>query len=152
MNILIIFDSLTGNTRKMAEAIAKGAMKIAGNVEVKKIGDPFPLTLITESDGILFGSPVIYANITNEMKDFFEHIEDFLKAKNKKINNIPAAIFGSYGYDGAWVMEERLKERVKLLGFKLYEDVCVLVDNDIKYNKESIKKCEEFGQKFVESL
>lgn len=152
MNIVIIYDSKTGNTKKMAEAIAKGALTIAKNVEVKKIGEPFPLSIMAESDSVLFGSPVHYADISNEMKEFLEHVENYIKAGKRKINNIPAAVFGSYGYDGAWIMEEKLKARIELLGFKVYDDVCVMIDNEIMYNKESLKECEEFGKQFAESI
>jgi flavorubredoxin len=152
MKIVIIYDSKTGNTKKMAEAIAKGVIKIADNVEVKKIGDAFPLSILAESEGVLFGSPVIYADISNEMKDFLDHVENYIKARKREISNIPAGVFGSYGYDGAWIMEERLKSRVELLGFKVYESVCVMIDNDIKYFEESLRQCEKFGEQFANSI
>jgi len=152
MNIVIIYDSKSGNTQKMAEAIAKGALKEADSVVVKKIGESFPLTIIAESDGVMFGSPVYYADVTRDMKDFIDHVENYIEAGRREINNIPAAVFGSYGYDGAWIMEEKLKERIQLLGFKIFDKVCVLIDSDIKYNEEVLKECEEFGEKFVKSL
>jgi flavorubredoxin len=136
----------------MAEAIAKGALKEAESVVVKKIGESFPLTVIAESDGVMFGSPVYYADVTRDMKDFIEHVENYIEAGRREINNIPAAVFGSYGYDGAWIMEEKLKERIQLLGFEIFDEVCVLIDSDIKYNEEVLKECEEFGENFVKSL
>lgn len=152
MNIVIIYDSKSGNTQKMAEAIAKGALKEADSVVVKKIGESFPLTILAESDGVIFGSPVYYADVTRDMKDFLDHVENYIKAGRREINNIPVAVFGSYGYDGAWIMEEKLKARVQLLGFEIFDEVCVLIDSDIKYNEEVLKECEEFGENFVKSL
>jgi len=152
MNIVIIYDSKSGNTQKMAEAIAKGALKEAESVVVKKIGESFPLTVIAESDGVMFGSPVYYADVTRDMKDFIEHVENYIEAGRREINNIPAAVFGSYGYDGAWIMEEKLKERIQLLGFEIFDEVCVLIDSDIKYNEEVLRECEDFGEEFVKSL
>lgn len=39
MKIIVVFDSQTGNTEKMAKAIAEGASSVPGSVvEVKKIG------------------------------------------------------------------------------------------------------------------
>ena len=152
MKIVVIYDSKTGNTETMAKAIAEGASEHA-EVEVKKIGESFPLTIMAEADGVAFGSPVSYADISNEMKDFLSHVEDFIKANKQKINNRPAAVFGSYGYDGAWIMEERLKERVQALGFKPFSEVCVLIDTDIKYQtSDATQKCKEFGKRFAESL
>ncbi len=151
MKVIIIYDSKTGNTEEMAKAIAQGASEVA-EVEVRKIGEAFPLTIMAEADGVLFGSPVYYADISNGMKDFLEHVESYIKAKKKMIANKPAAVFGSYGYDGAWIMEERFKVRIKSLGFHTKDDICVMTDTDIKYNKSDLEKCVKFGKKFAESL
>ena len=109
MKVLIIYDSKTGNTEKMATAVAEGAKEAGAEVTVKKIGEPFPLTLLEESDGVAFGSPTRYADVTNDMKDFLSHVEDYVKLGKMKMKGRKAAVFGSYGYDGAWVMEDRFK-------------------------------------------
>jgi flavorubredoxin len=151
MKVVIIYDSKTGNTEKMAKSIAEGASEVA-EVVLKRVGEAFPLTVMVDADGVMFGSPVFYADISNPMKDFLDHVESYIKLNKEVINDKPAAVFGSYGYDGAWIMEERLKERIENLGYKTFEDVCVMVDTDIKYNKDELKKCAEFGKKFAESL
>jgi len=151
LKIVIIYDSKTGNTEKMAKAVAEGAGEVA-EVELKKIGEAFPLTVIAEADGVVFGSPVYYADISNEMKDFLVHVESYIKASKEKIDDRPAAVFGSYGYDGAWIMEERLKARIESLGYQTHDEVCVLVDTDIKYNEKSLDSCKKFGKKFAESI
>ena len=62
-------------------------------------------------------------------------------------------MFGSYGWDGAWVMEEVLKLSLKDLGYNVQDEVCVETDSNVKYNEsESLKKCKDFGKKFAESL
>ncbi len=152
MKIAIIYDSKTGNTEKMAKAIAEGAKTVA-EVEVKKIGEAFPLTMLADVDGVIFGSPVYYADISNGMKDFLAHIQSYINVNRKKINGKPAAIFGSYGYDGAWLMEEKLKDDVETLGYKTIDDVLVMIDSDIKYHfEDEAKKCKAFGKKFAESI
>ena len=152
MKITIIYDSKTGNTEKIAKAIADGASKTA-DVTIKKIGEAFPLTISTQADAVIFGSPAIYANVSNDMKYFLERFEGYIKQKEISINKKPAAVFGTYGWDGGWVIEEILKERVKKLGFKVYDDVLVLVDDDLKYMFEKhSKKCIEFGNNFADSL
>ncbi len=152
MKIVVLYDSKTGNTEKMAEAIAEGAGELA-EVEIKKIGEAFPLTIIADADGVVFGSPVYYADISNGMKDFLSHVETYIAANKKKINQMPAAVFGSYGYDGAWIMEERLKEQIEGLGYSVQDDVLVMIDSDIKYYfADKSEKCKEFGKKFAESL
>jgi flavorubredoxin len=152
MKIVVIYDSKTGNTEKMAMAIAEGASEHA-EVEVKKIGEAFPLTIMADADGVIFGSPVYYADISNNMKDFLTHVETYIATNKKKINHMPAAVFGSYGYDGAWIMEERLKEQIEGLGYTVQDNVLVMIDTDIKYHfVDETMKCKEFGKKFAESL
>jgi len=152
LKIVVIYDSKTGNTEKMAKAVAEGASEHA-EVEIKKIGEAFPLTVMAEADAVIFGSPVYYADLSNNMKDFLAHVETYIKANKKKINNKPAAVFGSYGYDGAWIMEERLKEKIMTLGYKVSDDVLVMIDTDIKYNFDANSdKCKEFGRKFAKDL
>jgi flavorubredoxin len=152
MKIVVIYDSKTGNTEKMAKAIAEGAKEVV-EVELKMIGEAFPLTILADVDGVVFGSPVYYADISNNMKDFLAHIESYIKANRRKINHIPAAIFGSYGYDGAWLMEEKLKEIVEELGYKTFENILVMIDTDIKYHFETEQeKAKTFGREFAESL
>lgn len=152
MKIVVIYDSKTGNTEKMAKAVAEGIKEVA-EVEVKKIGEAFPLTLLADVDGVVFGSPVYYADISTNMKDFLAHVESYIKANRKKINHIPAAIFGSYGYDGAWLMEEKLKDIIEGLGYETFKDILVMIDTDIKYHFEDEKgKVKAFGKKFAESI
>ena len=50
-------------------------------------------------------------------------------------------------------MEEKLKERIMGLGYKVSDDVLVMIDSDIKYNFDANSaKCKEFGKKFAEFL
>ena len=153
IKVLIVYDSKTGNTEKMAAAIAEGAKEAGAEVTVKKIGDPFPLTLLEESDGVAFGSPTRYADVTNEMKDFLSHVEDYVKLDKMKMKGRKAAVFGSYGYDGAWVMEERFKGYVMGLGYKVSQKVCVKVDMDFKTKlKETLAECRAWGKDFAKTL
>ena len=153
MKILIVYDSKTGNTEKMASAVAEGAKEAGAEVTVKKIGEPFPLTLLEESDGVIFGSPTRYADATNEMRDFLAHIESYVKLGKMKMKGRKAAVFGSYGYDGAWVMEERLKGYVEALGYKVAPKVCVKVDYEIKTKqKEALADCKTWGKDFAKTL
>jgi len=153
MKILIVYDSKTGNTQKMASAVAEGAKEAGAEVTIKKIGEPFPLTLLEESDGVIFGSPTRYADATNEMRDFLTHIESYVKLGKMKMKGRKAAVFGSYGYDGAWVMEERLKGYVEALGYKVAPKVCVKVDYEIKTKqKEALADCKTWGKDFAKTL
>jgi flavodoxin I len=153
MKVLVIYDSKTGNTEKMANAIVEGAKEAGAEVTVKKIGEPFPLTLLSENDGVVFGSPTRYADVTNEMKDFLSHVEDYVKLGKMKMKGRKAGVFGSYGYDGAWVMETRLKGYVEALGYQVNPKVCVKVDSEIKTRmKETLAECKIWGRDFAKSI
>jgi flavorubredoxin len=154
LKIMVIYDSQTGNTEKMAEAIAEGAGSVVGmDVEVKKIGEPFALSMLGKADGVIFGSPCNYANVTPAMAGFLKNLKGSAKIGKVDIKGKKAAIFGSYGWDGAYVMEELFKKAVLDLGFKVKDDVCVEVDNNIKYHPDDhLAKCKAWGKDFAESL
>jgi len=87
------------------------------------------------------------------MKDFLSHVESYVKLGKMKMKGKKAAIFGSYGYDGAWVMEERLKGYVEALGYKVDQKVCVKVDMEIKTKpKETLAECKTWGKEFAKTL
>lgn len=154
MKVLIIYDSLSGNTEKMAFAISEGVKSIEGvEAEIKKIGESFPLTKLTEADFVFLGSPVIYANITDGMRNFLDNVQQYIEAGKIDMGKRQAAVFGSYGYDGAWIMEERLKGIVEDLGYEVNDKVCVEIDSNIKYNlKIPLETCRSFGKEIAESL
>ena len=150
----MIYDSKGGNTEKMAHAIAEGAASVEETMsEVKKIGEPFPLTELADADMVVFGSPVIYADVTDEMKSFLEHLKRYIDAGKMDMKGRRAAVFGSYGWDGAWTMEEQFKKRVEDLGYKVDEKVCVEIDTDLKYHAATpLENCRVFGKELAESL
>jgi NAD(P)H dehydrogenase (quinone) len=56
VKILIVYDSRSGNTRKMAQAVAQGARRVGGvEVAVKRV-DRTSLSDLQGSDGIITGS------------------------------------------------------------------------------------------------
>jgi flavorubredoxin len=154
MKIMIVYDSLGGSTEKMAKAIAEGAGSVVGTVvEVKKIGEPFSLSMLAKADGVAFGSPCIYANVTEGMRSFLENMKAYVKAGKMDVKGKRAAIFGSYGWDGAWVMEEKLKAMVQEIGYRVSDDVCVETGSNIKYHADVyLEKCKAFGKDFAESI
>jgi flavodoxin len=154
MKVLVIFDSRTGNTEQMAKKIAEGAISVEGvEAEIKKTGESFSLTILDEADLVAFGSPVIYSDVTDNMRSFLEHLERYIKAGKMDIKGKRAAIFGSYGYDGAWVMEERLRKIVEDLGFEVSGKNCVETDYSLRnYLPDTLNNCREFGRKLASSL
>ena len=153
MKVLVVYDSLGGNTEKMARAIAAGASSMEGvEAEVKKIGEPFPLAALAESSMVVFGSPVIYSKVTDGMVSFLESVKHYIEAGRITVKERRAAIFGSCSFK-AQIIEERLKGMVEGLGYDVEEKVCVEKARNIKDStEEALEKCREFGKELAESL
>ena len=71
--VLVGYYSLSGNTKKMAAAVAEGANRVKGVTVLKK-----PVADITKSDldsaqGLILGCPTHFANIPGKMKTIIDH-------------------------------------------------------------------------------
>lgn len=154
MKIFVVYDSKTGNTEKLARAIADGAASIEGIVvEVRKIGEPFSLSKLAEADLAVFGSPVRYANVTEEMKWFLSNLRGFIESGRMKMEGKKAAVFGSYGFDGAWIMEEMLRGMLETIGYNVHDEICVEIDSNLRLDPVgSLEKFRAFGKTLAESL
>jgi NAD(P)H dehydrogenase (quinone) len=72
MNILIIYDTKTGNTKKMADYIAQGAKEVHGTkVVIKKANETTNKDLL-DADGIIVGSPTYYGQMSASTKTIFD--------------------------------------------------------------------------------
>ena len=66
--VLVAYDSLTGNTEKMAEGEVAGAKPVPGVVVVLKPVDKVTKEDLETADGIILGSPTYYGLIPGRMK------------------------------------------------------------------------------------
>lgn len=72
VTVLIAYHSLSGNTERMAEAVAEGAKLVEGTkVVLKRVGQVTAEDLFS-ADAIVVGSPVYWANMAGEVKTFFD--------------------------------------------------------------------------------
>jgi len=92
--ILVVYDSRTGNTEKMALAIAEGAKQIkATKVLVKKVNQT-SLEDLLEADGIIMGSPTYYGQMSAKLKAL---IDKSVKIHGKLEGKVGAAFTSSGG-------------------------------------------------------
>lgn len=142
--LVIAYVSAYRNTRKMAEAIYRGA-QIPG-VEVMlfdaQAADPVEIIAAIESaDGLMLGSPTINADAVRPIWEVLSALA-MIKVRGKK-----GTAFGSFGWSGEAVL--LILERMK--GLKLN-----VTDTGLKINffpgEEDLKKCEDFGKTFAEGL
>ncbi len=69
--ILVAYYSRTGNTAKMARAVADGARAAGAEVELKQVED-VKLEDMKGADGIIIGSPTYYGLMAAEVKQLFD--------------------------------------------------------------------------------
>lgn len=96
MNILVVFYSMTGNVATLAQAVARGAESIGADVRVRQVQELLPDSVIQKrpdikqtkenlktiplatlddlvwADGIAFGSPTRYGNMSAQLKEFVD--------------------------------------------------------------------------------
>lgn len=94
--ILVVYDSLTGNTKKMAESVAQGAEEVNGEVTVKKVED-VDLQELIEADGIILGSPTHYGTMSSGMKQFIYKTDQI---HGKLVGKVGATFTSSCGDGG----------------------------------------------------
>ncbi len=73
IKVLVAYHSLSGNTARMAEAVADGAKSVPGTeVVLKRVGQVTADDLFS-SDALIVGSPVYWSNMSGEVKTFFDN-------------------------------------------------------------------------------
>jgi NAD(P)H dehydrogenase (quinone) len=72
VKVVVVYHSVTGNTEKMAQGVADGCKAVSGTeVNLKKVADVTADDLLA-CDALIVGSPVYYANMSGEIKSFFD--------------------------------------------------------------------------------
>ena len=77
-SILVVYDSRTGHTEKLARAVAEGVRQVEGAVAVLRRREEVKDEEIVSSSGILLGSPVHWASLSAESKAFLERVGQVL--------------------------------------------------------------------------
>ncbi|MEM3422081.1 MAG: NAD(P)H-dependent oxidoreductase [Candidatus Hadarchaeum sp.] len=94
--VLIVYDSASGNTEKMAHAVAEGAKKVAGVAVVLRKVDQAKVDELLEADGVIIGSPCHFGQMSAKMKTF---VDESVKYYGKLDGKVGAA-FTSFGGSG----------------------------------------------------
>jgi NAD(P)H dehydrogenase (quinone) len=71
MKVLIVYDSSSGNTEKMAHAVEEGVKKAGIEVVLKHV-DEASIDEIPQCQGLILGSPVYYGLPTAKIKKFVD--------------------------------------------------------------------------------
>jgi len=117
MNILVVFYSMTGNVAQLARAVAKGAELVGADVRLRQVEELIPISVIESksnlkevkeelkeipfatledlrwADGVCFGSPTRYGNMSAQLKNYIDQTGD-LWMKGELVGKV-AGVFTS---------------------------------------------------------
>ena len=140
--ILILYYSQSGNTEKMAQAIAKGA-KNAGTSDVE-LSYHVEAEELAMFDAILMGAPTYHHDIPIDMKKLFERAA----VKGINLKGKVGAAFGSYGWSGEApnLVLEIMKNKFEM---RVIEPPLLA-----KYvpDENMLEKCSDLGKRISETL
>lgn len=88
MQILVLYYSKGGNTRKLAEVIARGVEEIEGVNALLRNCDEVTKEDFLASDGIIAGSPVYFGVMAAELKRVFD---EFIGTRKRMEDKVGAA-------------------------------------------------------------
>ena len=140
--ITIFYDSMSSNTRMMADAIAQGIHEVDPQVAVKVFNVSRHdkneiLSNLFRSKGVLVGSSTMNNVMMPKVAGMLEEITG-LRFRDKK-----AGAFGSYGWNGGAV--DRIHARLTDAGFETTEGL----KSKWKPDTNAIGECRAYGRKIA---
>jgi flavodoxin I len=140
--ILVLYNSQTGNTEKMAKAMVEGVETVQGlDVELSYYVDT---ELLGQFDAIAVGAPTYHHDMTLDIKRLFEEAA----VKNVRLKGKIGVAFGSYGWSG-----EAPKLVLEIMKNKFAMNV---IEPPLlaKYTPDALglEKCRELGRNIAERL
>jgi len=100
--ILVVYHSLSGNTKAMANAVADGARAVQGVEVAVKTGLEATIEDLLGCDAIAVGSADYFSYMAGGLKDFFDRT---YYPSQGKVTGKPCACFGSAGGPPTVVLE-----------------------------------------------
>ncbi len=95
--VLIVYHSLSGNTKKAAEFVAEGVRSVPGaQALLKPASEAGELDLVS-CDAVAIGTPDYFSYMAGMVKDFFDRT--FYPTQNR-VTNKPCGIFVTHGGGG----------------------------------------------------
>lgn len=140
--ITLFYDSMSSNTRMMADAIAQGIHEVDPGVAVKiynvaRHDKNEILTQVFRSKGILVGSSTMNNVMMPKVAGMLEEITG-LRFRNKR-----ASAFGSYGWTGGAV--DRIQTRLMDAGF----DISLSLKAKWRPDGSALAQCREHGRQLA---
>jgi len=143
-NVLVVYHSLSGQTKKMAEAVSEGAARVPGTTVSLKTGLEATIDDLLACDAIAIGSPDYFSYMAGGIKDFLDRT---YYPSQGKVNGKPAVTFGSAGGPPEKVLQ-CLDQA--LAWFKL-KKVADSVGASGGVGPEALEQCTALGKKLAEA-
>jgi multimeric flavodoxin WrbA len=141
IKMLVVYHSQSGNTHKMAQAVARGAKEIEGvGIVLKKALETTEEDLIA-CDGLVIGSPEFFGYMSGAIKDLFDRTYEKLRG-HKRIFRKPYAAFISAGNDGQGAVSSI--EKI-CLGYQFKKIQQPIIAKGV-ITAEILGHCEELGR------
>ena len=93
-NVLIVYDSRSGNTEKAAVLVAEGVSQVEGTDCTLKRVDDVSLDDLSKADGIIIGSPTYYGTMSGKIKTL---LDESVEIHGKLQGKVGAAFTSSGG-------------------------------------------------------
>ena len=145
---LILYYSRSGNTKKMAKAIAEPMKSSSISITVDDV-EKCDISSLPNYDCIVLGSPTYFSNVTWQVKKAID--ESIVHYGGRKLKGKVAGIFTSAGSSSNG--KDCLKMLEVALGFhhgmKVVEGI-LRVDGE--RDQEVDKRCQEYGKRLVKEI
>ena len=146
---LVVYDSETGNTEKMANAISEGIQEAGHDVEAKHV-DKTSLDDLMAADAIVLGSPTYFCTMSGKMKNL---IDKSIEIYPDKLQNKIGAAFTSSGDIAGGnetallsLIQAMLMHRMVIVGHQSGSFGAVSIGEP---DKECLAGCKEFGKRIA---
>ena len=146
-NILIIFHSQTGNTEKLAKAIAQGVDETEHARAILKRAVDAVAQDLKECGAVVICSPEYFGYMAGAIKDFFDRTYEELK-DDATVYKKPFSIVISAGNDGSFALSHI--ERI-CKGYRLREVQKPIVCKG-RVTEEVLARCCELGSTIAEGV
>ncbi len=149
-SVLVTYYSRTGNTKEMAEHVAKGAEQAGGDVKLASV-DRVDASELAGYDAIIVGSPTYYGSMAAEVKEL---IDKSVQLHGKLTDRVGAA-FASSAHVGGGNETTALD---LIHAFLIHGMVVPGIHDGDHYGPVSVgepdsrvrKQCEQLGDRVVE--
>jgi flavorubredoxin len=141
--VLVLYYSRSGNTEKMAKAVAEGAQSVS-DTTVETTYHIDNASDLANYDAVIMGVPTYRKEMPIDFKNLFEEAAQ----KNLSLKGKAGAVFGSYGWDPA-APPQVISIMQNQLGMTVTESPLLA-----KYipDEAALEACRNLGKKVAETL